>query len=145
MPTYVFSCPRGHQFELFRNIRDFVREAPCECGETGRLVVQRTIGYVQGECRYDSPIDGRPITSWAQRKDDLARAGDGVEQGLAEPARGAGPPQARGGGLEPVGRGWAAAQPAWREGFGAEVEDFGAGNRVDHGHHQRPRSAGARR
>jgi len=75
MPTYVFHCPRGHQFELFRNIRDFAREAPCECGETGKLVVQRTIGYVQGECRYDSPIDGRPITSWAQRKDDLARAG----------------------------------------------------------------------
>jgi len=75
MPTYVFHCPRGHQFELFRNIRDFVREVPCECGETGRLIVQRTIGYVQGECRYDSPIDGRPITSWAQRKDDLARAG----------------------------------------------------------------------
>jgi hypothetical protein len=75
MPTYVFHCPRGHQFELFRSIRDFAREAPCECGETGKLVVQRTIGYVQGECRYDSPIDGRPITSWAQRKDDLARAG----------------------------------------------------------------------
>ena len=78
-------------------------------------------------------------------QDDLARAGDGVEQGLAELALGAGPPQARAGGLEAIRRGRAAAQPARREGFGAEVEDFGAGNRVDHGHHQRPRSAGARR
>ena len=27
----------------------------------------------QPECRYESPIDGTPITSWAQRREDLAR------------------------------------------------------------------------
>lgn len=75
MPDYVFECPRGHSFELFRKLSEFTREAPCECGEQARLVVQRTLGFVQRECVYDSPIDGRPITSWAQRRDDLARNG----------------------------------------------------------------------
>ena len=36
-------------------------------------MISPTIGYVQRDCRYDSPIDGRAITSWAQRREDLAR------------------------------------------------------------------------
>lgn len=32
-----------------------------------------TRGFVQRECRYDSPIDGRSISSWAERREDLAR------------------------------------------------------------------------
>jgi len=32
------------------------------------------MAFIQPECHYESPIDGRPITSWAQRKEDLARS-----------------------------------------------------------------------
>jgi hypothetical protein len=31
--------------------------------------------FVQSDCNYESPIDGRPITSHKQRLDDMARHG----------------------------------------------------------------------
>lgn len=48
----------------------------CECGKKAKRVISAPmLAYAQRDCIYDSPIDGRPITSWAQRKEDLARNG----------------------------------------------------------------------
>lgn len=48
----------------------------CGCGKKAKRVISAPmLAFAQRECVYDSPIDGRPITSWAQRKEDLARNG----------------------------------------------------------------------
>lgn len=76
MPTYEYQCLMGHHFERVLPVAEYKTPQTCECGaDSVKLVSLPLAGYVQRECRYDSPIDGRPITSWAQRKDDLARHG----------------------------------------------------------------------
>lgn len=76
MPAYTFECECGRTFEVVRSVKDFRRTALCDCGSTAQLVITApAFGFVQRECRYDSPVDGRPITSWAARRDDLARHG----------------------------------------------------------------------
>lgn len=76
MPLYEYRCSNGHEFERSLPVAEYKAPQTCECGARGERVISTpTIGYVQRECRYDSPIDGRPITSWRQRQDDLARHG----------------------------------------------------------------------
>lgn len=76
MPTYSYACPRGHTFEYVCSMKDHKRARKCECGSVALQIIDRPVfGWAQRDCRYDSPIDGRPITSWAQRRDDLARNG----------------------------------------------------------------------
>ncbi len=75
MPAYEYECPNGHHFERVLPVSEYDKPQTCECGAQGQKLISRTFGFVQRECRYDSPIDGRPITSWAQRRDDLARNG----------------------------------------------------------------------
>jgi hypothetical protein len=38
-----------------------------------RLICAPLLVKAQPECRYDSPIDGTPITTWRQRRTDLDR------------------------------------------------------------------------
>lgn len=73
MPLYEYECERGHVFERVQPVAQCSDPQPCDCGQTGRRIISRTVGFVQRECVYDSPIDGRPITSWAQRREDMAR------------------------------------------------------------------------
>lgn len=74
MPLYEFECPNGHKFDHYASLKQFRRHRKCKtCGKRAGLVVSVLAGYVQRECIYDSPIDGRPVTSWRQRRDDLAR------------------------------------------------------------------------
>ena len=74
MPTHSYECLSGHQFDRVLSLSDYDAPQTCECGKAATKVFLRPpMGFVQRECRYDSPIDGTPITSWAQRRDDLAR------------------------------------------------------------------------
>jgi putative FmdB family regulatory protein len=73
MPLYEFECRHGHVLEILRDISECSAPASCHCGELALRILSPTIGYVQRECRYDSPIDGRPISSYAERREDLAR------------------------------------------------------------------------
>ena len=41
----------------------------------GRHLRRAPMVFVRGDICYDSPIDGRPITSHAARREDMARAG----------------------------------------------------------------------
>lgn len=70
---YEYECAAGHVFELHRPVAESALPALCECGLTAPRIISATRGYVQRECRYDSPVDGRPISSWAERREDLAR------------------------------------------------------------------------
>lgn len=75
MPTYQYECQCGATFDRVLPVAMYADPQTCECGKVASKVITPTWGYVQRECRYDSPIDGRPITSWRQRRDDLARNG----------------------------------------------------------------------
>lgn len=76
MPTYEYRCECGNEFERILPVSEYKAPQWCHCGLQGERVISRPLQVsVQRECRYDSPIDGRPITSWKQRADDLARNG----------------------------------------------------------------------
>jgi putative FmdB family regulatory protein len=75
MPMYEYACERGHHFERFLKVADYQTPQTCDCGTAGRRVLSLPIVFAQRECVYDSPVDGRPITSWKQRREDLARNG----------------------------------------------------------------------
>lgn len=72
MPLHDFECPAGHTQE--RNVPAGTESYPCFCGRTAHKVFLRMpMGIVQADICYDSPIDGRPITSKQARLEDLAR------------------------------------------------------------------------
>ena len=74
MPTYEYSCKEGHIFERAIPVSDYQSKQTCDCGAEGRRIISiPRLVSVQRECNYDSPIDGRPITSRKQRLEDLAR------------------------------------------------------------------------
>lgn len=75
MPTYRYRCANHHVFERFLRVREHDSAVSCESCE---LVAQQVITAplavnVAADIRYDSPIDGRPITSHAARQEDLKR------------------------------------------------------------------------
>jgi hypothetical protein len=77
MPYYTAECVAcGASQDYFRHVDARADTPRCDCGApTRQVIISAPMGFVQRDCRYDSPVDGRPITSWAQRRDDLARNG----------------------------------------------------------------------
>lgn len=76
MPVYSFECPKGHTHDRFIALALFDDVQRCECGEilARRIHAPRLVRAAQDLC-YDSPIDGRPITSHDARQEDLKRSG----------------------------------------------------------------------
>lgn len=75
MPLHDWRCTEGHAFE--RYIARDALDTPqfCDCGAVAeRVFLKFPMAWVTGEIRYDSPIDGRPITSKRERDEDLARS-----------------------------------------------------------------------
>lgn len=77
MPIYDYACPSGHRFSRFLTVAQHQGQMTCEgCPE---MAVQVLTAPVMVKARpdicYDSPIDGRPITSWHARQEDLKRNG----------------------------------------------------------------------
>lgn len=76
MPTYEYECQCGNAFERVLPVSAYQTPQWCHCGLQGRRVISRPmLVSVKQDICYDSPIDGRPITSWKQRQEDLARNG----------------------------------------------------------------------
>ena len=73
MPTYVYECPREHRFERILRVADYLQPQMCKCGRWGKRVITAPTVFASKDVCYDSPIDGRPITSMKARRDDLAR------------------------------------------------------------------------
>lgn len=72
---YEYCCPKGHHFEAVLAVADYRTPQSCpKCGTEGRRIISvpRLVTATPNVC-FDSPIDGRPITSMAQRRDDMAR------------------------------------------------------------------------
>ena len=76
MPLHDWKCEKGHIFERFIARDDLGVPQFCECGApAGRVFLKFPMAFVQADIHYDSPIDGRPITSKAARIEDMKRAG----------------------------------------------------------------------
>lgn len=77
MPIYAFKCEKGHEFDVFLKIKDYDTPQTCECGEkTRRMVVPTMINCdIQPWDYYESPVSGKPITSYKQRREDMERNG----------------------------------------------------------------------
>lgn len=75
MPIYEYVCPEGHKFQKFLRVADCSIPQSCECGYYARKVISAPMIFVSQEIRYESPIDGKVITTRQQRQDDLARHG----------------------------------------------------------------------
>lgn len=76
MPTYQYECVCGNEFEKILPVDQYLDPQWCHCGKRANKILSVPLMVsAQKECRYTSPIDDRPITSWRQRRDDLARNG----------------------------------------------------------------------
>ncbi len=76
MPVYTFKCSDGHRFEAYMTMAEFImyHAMRCVCGSNGEVVITAPmlVKAAQDVC-YDSPVDGRPITNWDARREDLKR------------------------------------------------------------------------
>ncbi|MGZ5029031.1 MAG: FmdB family zinc ribbon protein [Methylobacter sp.] len=83
MPTYEYKCPScGSEIIRIMSMKDHKNIYPCECGAMAKQVINHAPMLVipehmkaTGSGGYQSPIDGRPITSAKARIEDLARNG----------------------------------------------------------------------
>lgn len=74
MPMYSYRCECGTKFDRYLAVADYRQPQTCECGRTAERVI--CAPFVQAEIpSYQSPIDGRTISSRSQRREDLARSG----------------------------------------------------------------------
>ena len=73
MPTYEFVCPEGHKFERVLRVADYNVPQGCDCGLYAERKISIPMVFVSQEIRYESPIDGKVISTRQQRQEDLAR------------------------------------------------------------------------
>ena len=73
---YEYECKQGHRTEIICKLSEHQSSVQCAtCGEQAEQVISAVYGFTKRECRYDCPITGIPITSYAQHRDNLARHG----------------------------------------------------------------------
>ena len=74
MPQYLYHCRGNHTFIRFSTISEHSPIALCECGQqASQIITAPTLVKVAADVCYDSPIDGRPITSHQARLEDMKR------------------------------------------------------------------------
>lgn len=75
MPTYSYRCANRHETTKFFRVREYVEAVDCEQCDLAavRIFTPPVMVKVQADICYDSPVDGRVITSHAARRDDLKR------------------------------------------------------------------------
>lgn len=73
MPFHDFKCPSGHVTDKFvEHGIDFIECSVCH-DFAKKVFLKAPQGFVSQDICYDSPIDGRPITSMKARIEDLKR------------------------------------------------------------------------
>lgn len=77
MPLHDYSCSNcGSMPERYTSLDKLDTPLYCSCGtQLERVFLKAPAGHVQRDICYDSPIDGRPITTRQARAEDLARNG----------------------------------------------------------------------
>lgn len=75
MPLHDHRCLAGHVFERFIELADLDNPQVCKCGAwADRIYTRFPMSFVREDVRYESPVDGRQITSYQQHLEDLARS-----------------------------------------------------------------------
>lgn len=74
MPTYSYECRCGSAFDRILPLAEYATPQMCECGSVAQKVVCAPQLMIPQDIHYQSPIDGRPITSMRARAEDLARS-----------------------------------------------------------------------
>lgn len=75
MPLYEYECNScGNKFEKTLPVALYQSTQHCMCGSDARKLLSAPSVFVPQNICYDSPIDGRPITSQRERDEDLKRA-----------------------------------------------------------------------
>lgn len=75
MPIYEYKCKCGTLFERHLPVDKYQEPQTCECGNVAEKQISRILmARVMPDISYESPITGQPITSYAQRREDMARA-----------------------------------------------------------------------
>ena len=84
MPTYESICHQcGKLHGYYKPVSEYLNTPDC-CGvKTEKVIMTPPKGYVSMDICYDSPIDGRPITSKQARIEDLKRSGCREWEGMA--------------------------------------------------------------
>jgi len=77
MPLYTYSCTNGHQFDRFLKLADYRKPQTCKCGVTAYRKIMPTMVNcdMQPWDRYISPASGKTITSYKERREDMAATG----------------------------------------------------------------------
>ena len=75
MPVYSYRCSIGHNFELFMAVSNHrsIIDCPYCDGKAQTVITAPLMVKASPDVCYDSPIDGKPITSMAAREEDLKR------------------------------------------------------------------------
>jgi len=74
MPLHDHKCFAGHVFERFIELADLDKPQVCKCGAwADRIYTRFPLAFVSMDVCYESPVDGRPITSYQQHLEELAR------------------------------------------------------------------------
>lgn len=74
MPIYTYRCTNNHQFDRFLNLKDYKQPQVCECGADSKKIIMPTMINcdIAPWDSYISPASGKLITSYKQRRKDMA-------------------------------------------------------------------------
>ena len=77
MPIYTYTCDNGHQFDRFLKLKDYREPQACDCGAASERKIMPTMLNCDMAPwdRYVSPVSGRPITSYRERRKDMIEHG----------------------------------------------------------------------
>lgn len=89
MPIYEYKCACGTGFEKFLPVKEYNDPQSCRCGKTATRQISRPMSIkIQPDLCYQSPIDGRVITTHQGRTNDLERSNCiPYEKGMREDAQ----------------------------------------------------------
>lgn len=76
MPVYVFKCSNGHTFDEYRRLAEYDAPCTCKCGaDAERQIVPTMLNMDMPNWeRYISPTTGKLITSYKERRADMAES-----------------------------------------------------------------------
>lgn len=76
MPLYDYECACGERFQRYLPISEYDVQQFGRCGKPAeKIFLSVPVFKIQKDIRYRSPIDGREITTWRKRNEDLASSG----------------------------------------------------------------------
>lgn len=74
MPIYDYHCDACESdMQIYYSFKEHINVTTCDCGQIAKQVVSVPMLIKSRMVYYDSPIDGRPITSEAARREDMAK------------------------------------------------------------------------